>query len=91
MSTTLSPAQLEAAITGTLTPLDAALLCERVENAGTATIADVQALFATADHLSDQVEEYRHAIQVLARFLKYEGLYEDAAVEMVEHGVAVMP
>lgn len=86
-----SPAQLEARITGTLTPLDTALLCERVERDGTATVADVQALFATADHLADQTEEYRHALRVLAAFLEEAGLWEDAAERMADQGVAVMP
>lgn len=90
-SKTPSPALLEAAVTGTLTPLDAALLCERVEQRGMATVADVQVLFSTADHLNDQVEEYRHALRVLAVLLEDEGLYEVAAEVMVKRGVSVMP
>lgn len=69
----VSSAQLEARVTGTLTPLNAALLCERVERREEATVEDVRALFATADHLADQVEEYRHALRVLAAHLKVRG------------------
>ncbi len=49
----LCPAKLEARVSGTLTPpRSAALLCERVERGGTATVGDVQALYATADRLA---------------------------------------
>ena len=89
--TRMGEAKMAAMATGTLTPLEAARLQERLEAGGALSREEALRLCKTADHQAERLEEYRHGMRVLLTFVEEHGLKGPAELRMLERDVRVMP